>query len=136
MRLTACNAQIFGQRVIVVRRKRACPGQCRRKCFLSDLHGLDHLFIRGATLMLFHLGALEHTRQSTLRMRIKRANAFRQVVLRSEVIFVDLLKQLMQRAEGHARHVPMKILRKHRCHGGLCDALVQGVGDSGSCIGG
>ena len=59
-----------------------------------------------------------------LRARPERVNhALGEVVLRFEVIFVDLLEKIVQRAERHAGHVPMKVLGEHRRHGGLCHQI-------------
>ena len=67
-------------------------------------------------------------------MRIQRFHALCKIVLRDEMVLINLLEQIMQRAKAHARHVPVKVLGKHRCHSSFSNGLIERFRNSGAGI--
>lgn len=62
------------------------------------------------------------------------ADPFGQIVQTGEVVLVDLLEQLVQRAERHASDVPVEILPQPRRDDRLGERLVQRRGDLGAGV--
>ena len=111
------------------------PGERRTDRLLCVGEMADHLPVLRRSIALGDLGALQMDGELALGGLADGAHAFGEIVLAGEVILVDRLEQCVQLSEGHAGHVPVVVLRKHRGHDGLGQGLVEGCRDLDAGVG-